>query len=404
MPGPGWYLMDEAEEVEVLEALHERHLSRYRFDDPDAVSKTMQFERELGQILGSRHTLAVNSCTSALYAGLKAVGVGPGTEVLVPGYTFIASIAVIAYCGATPVLVDVDHSLTMDPQDAAAKISPRTRALVPVHMLGAAADLEAICALADGAGCAVVEDAAQACGGSYRGRRLGTVGAAGAFSLNTGKTITAGDGGVLCTDSDDLYEKAFAVHDHGFAPDRAGVLDGGARFGLNFRLHELAAAVGLAQVRKLDAILAKCRALAAVVEEELGELPGISTRTSHDAAGDCRTSHVLVFEDAERARAVAASLGGLPLGASPKHNYALMAQLQGDAPDPSLGVVRHGRPGQLSATDDILGRSVALSIGVVDRYLGTLGDITVLDDTASAAAKARGVRDLIRSTGSRPRS
>ncbi|MEI7033331.1 DegT/DnrJ/EryC1/StrS family aminotransferase [Streptomyces pratensis] len=400
--------MDEAEEAEVLEALREGQLSRYRFGGETSSSKTMLFESEMARILGSEHVLALNSCTSGLLAGLTALGVGPGDEVIVPGYTFIASIASVLFTGARPVLAEIDESLTLDPDDVAAKITPATRAIMPVHMIGAPADMDRLTAIAEQAGCELIEDCAQACGGSYRGRRLGTIGAVGAFSLNTGKTITAGDGGLLVTDSTALYRQAFAFHDHGFAPDRAGLVDEGPRVGLNLRLHELAAAVGLAQSRKLDGILERCRVLKAAVRDELRGLPGVRERVVHDP-GECATAHVLVFDDRALASAVAEALGGSTLAGSVKHNYAHMGQLHAEfARTDSAGrpAVANAAPGSLPRTDDVLARSVALSVGVVDGYLGTLGEVTVLDTPEAAAAKTAAVRRTIESlsasSGRRP--
>ena len=398
MPGPGWFFIDGAEDSEVADAMGERHLSRYRFDDPEAVSKTMLFEQRMAATLGARHVLALNSGTSALLAGLTALGVGPGDEVIVPGYTFIASIASVLFTGARPVLAEIDESLTLDPADVAAKLTPRTKALMPVHMLGAPADMDALMALARQAGCAVIEDCAQACGGSYAGRRLGTIGDIGAYSLNTGKIMTAGDGGLLATSSDTWYAHAFAFHDHGFAPDRASVAQSGPRIGLNLRLHELAAAVGLAQARKLDAILEHCRQLKVAVRGELKDLPGVIERVIHDESGDCGTTHVLMFQDRETAAAVAGALGGRSLAASPKHNYALMAQLHGEFGGGHAAggrAVANSGPGDLPRTDDILARSVALSIGVVDDYLGTLGEVTAADTPEEAGRKSAAVRKVI---------
>jgi dTDP-4-amino-4,6-dideoxygalactose transaminase len=395
VPGPGWYLIDDAEEHEVMEALRERHLGRYRFGDESAVSKTMLFEREMAVLLGSPHTLAVNSCTSALLAGLVGLGVGPGDEVIVPGYTFIASIAAVLFAGARPVLAEVDESLTLAPGDVAAKITDRTKVIMPVHMIGAPADMDRLLAVADGV--PLLEDCAQACGGTYRGSRLGTIGAAGAYSFNTGKTMTTGDGGMLATSSPYLYRHTFALHDHGFAPDRAGLVEDGPRVGLNLRMHELAAAIGLAQIGKLDRILEHCRTLAAVVREGLDGVPGVGHRVVHDD-GWCGTAHVLIFEDSARAAAFADELGGHTLDASTKHNYARMGQLHGEftrlADDGSPRVL-NARPGALPATDDLLSRSVALSVGLVDGYLGTLGEITVLDTAEDAGAKTAQVREVL---------
>ncbi|GAA1938476.1 hypothetical protein GCM10009738_09410 [Kitasatospora viridis] len=383
----------------MLEALRGRQLGRYRFGAEDTVSRTMQFEREMAGLLGSRHVLALNSCTSGLLAGLTALGVGPGDEVIVPGYTFIASIAAVLFTGARPVLAEIDESLTLDPDDVAAKITERTKAIMPVHMIGAPADLDRLLAIARTAGCAVIEDCAQACGASYRGRRVGTIGDIGAFSLNSGKMITAGDGGLLTTDSEALYRQAFAFHDHGFAPDRAGLVDEGPRMGLNLRLHELASAVGLVQARRLDGLLERCRTLKAAVRAELQDLPGVRERVIHDE-GECGTVHVLLFDDPATATAVAAALGGRPLAASSKHNYALMGQLHaefGRLDGEGRTAVGNGAPGDLPRTDDLLARSVALSVGVVDEYLGTLGEVTVLDSPEQAAAKTAEVRKVIES-------
>ncbi|GAB3066802.1 DegT/DnrJ/EryC1/StrS family aminotransferase [Micromonospora schwarzwaldensis] len=395
MPGPGWYLIDDAEERAVLEAMRERHLSRYRFGDESAVSKTMRFEREMAALLDSPHTLAVNSCTSALLAGLVGLGVGPGHEVIVPGYTFIASIAAVLFAGARPVLAEIDESLTIAPEDVAKKITERTRAIMPVHMIGGPADMERLLAVADGL--PLIEDCAQACGGSYRGRRLGTIGAAGTFSFNVGKTMTTGDGGLLATASPQVYRNAFALHDHGFAPDRAGLVEDGPRIGLNLRMHELAAAVGLVQLGRLDRTLEHCRALAAVVRDGLDGIPGVGHRVVHDE-GWCGSAHVLIFDDGAHAAAFARELGGSTLDASTKHNYARMGQLYGEFT--GVGVdgsrtVANAVPGDLPRTDDLLSRSVALSVGVVDGYLGTLGEVTVLDTPAEAAVKTARVREVL---------
>lgn len=398
MPGPGWYLIDSNEEAEVIEALRERHLSRYRFGEGSAASRTMLFEREMAAILGVPHTLATNSCTSALIAGLIALGVGPGDDVIVPGYTFIASIAAVMFTGARPVLAEIDESLTLAPGDVAAKITSRTKAIMPVHMIGAPADMSRLLAVANGI--AVIEDCAQACGGSYGGRRLGTIGAAGAFSFNTSKMMTTGDGGLLATHSADIHRQAFAFHDHGFAPDRAGLIDKGPRIGLNLRMHELAAALGLAQVRKLETTLAHCRTLAAVVREGLEGVEGVGHRRIHDD-GQCGTAHVLVFDDAGRAARFAEALGGSTLAASAKHNYSRMAQLHDEFSRVDASGHRrvlNAAPGDLPCTDDILARSVALSVGVVDGYLGTLGEVNVLDSDRDAAAKTAKVREVLLAT------
>ena len=184
MPGPGAFLVDDEERNEVLDVLQSGYLSRYGEDGDKAFQqKVYLFEREFAEKIGVGHAVAVNSGTSALICGLKALGIGPGDEVLVPGYTFIASISAIMEVGATPVLTEIDHSLTMDARDAEQKITGKTRAIMPVHMLGNPADMDAIRTLAARHSLAVIEDCCQAVGGSYGGRRLGSLGDIGARGM-----------------------------------------------------------------------------------------------------------------------------------------------------------------------------------------------------------------------------
>ncbi|MGW2642929.1 DegT/DnrJ/EryC1/StrS family aminotransferase [Streptomyces sp. NPDC001348] len=401
MAGPGVSRIGLEEEAELLSVVRERELSRYRFDDHDGSalpSKVSRFEEEFRTLTGARHCLGMNSCTSALYAGLLAAGVGPGDEVIVPGYTFIASIAAVAHTGAEPVLAEIDESLLLDPADVAAKITSRTKAVMAVHMLGAPCDLDALLDVTREHGLLLVEDCAQAGGGTYRGRHLGTVGGLGAFSLNVFKTFTAGDGGVLLTDDDDLYETAFALHDHGAAPLRSGVTDGPPLFGLNLRMHELTGAFALAQVRKLPDTLRTLRANRDKFADAIGDLPGVTRRRLHDPDGDCATVLAYTFASAAMAAEVAARLGTITLSHSGKHNYANMPQLRPDLRTPAQSRMRRPDhavlrrsypPGSLPRTDDLLSRSIALSVGVVDSYLGSgVGiDVTAEDDTIEAAAR-----------------
>lgn len=401
MPGPGWYMMGDAEREQVLDVLERRELIRYRYDSTDEaeISKTMQLEKGIGAALGAPYVLAVNSGTSALLCALRAIDIGFGDEVIVPGYTFIASIAAIVYAGATPVLAEVDESLTIDPDDVRRKLSPRTRAIMPVHMIGVPANMDAISAIAVENGLAVVEDVAQACGGSYHGRALGTIGTAGAFSLNVGKTITAGDGGFLVTGERAIYERAFAFHDHGFLPERSGVIDDGPLLGLNLRINELGSALALAQLSRLETILARCRQSKRIVADTFFGLRGARERVVHDLDGECASAYVLIFESSHRATQAASALGGRPLGKSIKHNYALMPQLQRlrKSASSKLPRVRFANPGDLPQTDSILERAVALSIGVVDGYLGTMGGITIIDTPEEVLSKAVDLRARIES-------
>jgi dTDP-4-amino-4,6-dideoxygalactose transaminase len=402
MAGPGLELVGEEEEQLVLEALRSRQLSRYRFDDENAPpSMVFRFERELESYLAVKHCLGTNSCTSALFCALTALGVGPGDEVLVPGYTFIATMAAVAHARAVPVLCEIDDSLTLDPEHVRAKITPRTRGIIAVHMLGAPCDMAALRAIADEHGLFLIEDVAQACGGSYRGKRLGSWGDAGAFSLNVFKTITAGDGGVLALRDTAAYERAFALHDHGSRPLRLGVAEGDAILGLNLRMHELTGAVALAQLRKLDGICSLMHANKALLLEAVGDLPHARGRRLNDAKGECATLAVWLFDTPQRAQQVATVLGCRRLIESGKHYYGNMPQLLrramphgGSCPFSCSSYptsVRYSR-GQLPRTDDLLARAVAISVGVSDSYLGSSFGVRITstpDEIATTASELR---------------
>jgi len=208
------------------------------------------FEREFGDYCGTRHAVGVNSGTSALHLALLAAGVGPGDEVIAPAFTFVATVAAIEYTGARAILVDVDPlTLTMDPARLEAAITPKTRALIPVHLYGQPADMDPILSIARAHGLVLVEDAAQAHGAEYRGRRVGSIGDMACFSFYPGKNLgAAGDGGAL-TASDDEYAQAVHVLRDWGAPEKyLHVVKG-----FNFRLDEIQAAILRVKLRRLEA-------------------------------------------------------------------------------------------------------------------------------------------------------
>ena len=258
MPGPGSYLIGEEERRHVAEVMETGYLSRYGSEsDPRFKHKVVTLERLFAERSSVKHALAVNGGTGALMASLVALGVGPGVEVLVPGYTFVASISAVLAVGGVPVLAEIDESLTMDPRDLEAKITPRTKVIMPVHMLGNPSDMDAIMEIARKHKLLVLEDCCQALGATYKGKAIGTYGDIGAFSLNINKTITSGDGGIVITNNTALYERAFGYHDQGHKPLRMG-LEIGKRsiLGINLRMNELSGAFALGQLEKLDRILA----------------------------------------------------------------------------------------------------------------------------------------------------
>jgi 8-amino-3,8-dideoxy-alpha-D-manno-octulosonate transaminase len=273
-----------SEELEALaRVVRSKNLFRY-YGVGDGPQEVDAFEREFAEFMGARHALCVNAGSSALICALIGAGVGPGDDVIVPAYTWNATPNGVIAAGAVPVLAEVDESLTLDPADAERRLTPRTKALLVVHMRGAPADMRALTALAAERGLVLVEDVCQAAGASFEGGRLGTFGDAGAFSLQFNKIITTGEGGVMITDRDDLYELAIDVHDCA-GSTRRGV--GLPRFpGWNFRASELQGAVARVQLGRLDGLLERMRANHSRLSEQITQLPGLTLRHTNDHGGD----------------------------------------------------------------------------------------------------------------------
>jgi dTDP-4-amino-4,6-dideoxygalactose transaminase len=388
MPGPGAFLVGEEERRHVAEVMETGYLSRYGSEDnPRFKHKVVTLERRFAERSGVKHALAVNGGTGAIMASLVALGVGPGVEVLVPGYTFVASISAVLAVGGIPVLTEIDESLTMDPADLSGKITGRTRVIMPVHMLGNPSAIDEIIAVARRHHLLVLEDACQAMGASYKGKAIGSIGDIGAFSLNFMKTITSGDGGIVITDDTGLYERAFAFHDQGHKPLRMG-LEIGKRsiLGLNLRMNELSGAFALGQLEKLDRILSMLKERKARFKNALLEarIPGMKFRTLNDP-GECATLLVVIFDDVRAAARVAKELGSKTVAESGWHVYNHMEQIL--AVTDEKGKPRY-RKGMLPRTDDILARSIALSVGVVDPGLGAGFGINVLSSEAEIDAAA----------------
>ncbi len=294
------------------------HLARYYNPRPSQVDKLEAYARRL---FGVKHALAVNSGTSALNCAYVACGIGPGDEVIVPAYTFFATAAAVVAAKGVPVIAEIDESLTMDPADAARKITPRTKAIVPVHMAGCAADMGAITALARKHNLFVIEDNAQACGGSYRGRPLGAIGHMGCFSLSTYKITGAGEAGLVITDDEWLDTRARSQHDTAacWRPDRyAKERRPGELFcGQNYRLSELEGAVNLVQLRKTQAQARRYQRNLRRITVRLDEFPETRLRRSNDPEGDVGYNLILLARDRPSADLLADALRaeGVPAGA-----------------------------------------------------------------------------------------
>jgi dTDP-4-amino-4,6-dideoxygalactose transaminase len=297
------------EEIQALRRVIESgKLFRYQGDQP---SETDRFEREWAACIGVPHAVAVASGTTALSCALAGLQIGPGDEVIVPAYTYIATALAVLAVGAVPVLAEVDASLTMDPADAARKVTSRTKALLPVHMAGLPCDMDALMALARDKGLAVVEDACQADGGSYKGRRYGSIGDAGAFSFNYFKIITCGEGGAFVTRHDEVYQRGLIYHDAGcpFFRDTSEVTVP-LFAGMGTRFSELLGSVLRVQLTRLDGILAGLRAEKRALREALAGETAFSFNPVHDPDGDCGSQLGLLFASEAEARAFHAAAPG----------------------------------------------------------------------------------------------
>ncbi len=307
---PGFEIFGDEERKEVLDVLETGVLMRYGFDGArNGHWKARTFEKDLAEKLGTRYCHLCASGTSALSAALAACGIGAGDEVIVPPFTFVATIEAVLTAGAIPVFADIDETLCLDPAAVSRAITARTRAVLPVHMCGAMARIDQIADICSRQGLVLIEDACQAVGGSYQGRSLGTFGKAGCFSFDPVKTITCGEGGAVITADKKVYRAvdAFADHGHDHVGNDRGLEDH-VIVGLNFRISELNAAVGVAQLRKLDDIIAKQRAYKAKLVNLLSEFPDVTLREIPDPEGDTATFISFFMPDEESARQTAKDL------------------------------------------------------------------------------------------------
>lgn len=389
MPGPGMELIGEEEKRELLEVIEGGYLFRYGDeDDPHFKAKVYKLEQEVARLSGVRYAVAMNSGTSALLVALSGLGVGPGDEVVVPGYTFIASISSVVYARAIPILAEIDRTFNLDPKDVENKITSRTKAIMVVHMLGNPARLDELKAIADKHNLLLIEDCAQAFGASYHGRPIGSIGHAGCFSFNIFKTITAGDGGMVITDNEQAYKRFFAIHDQGHMPLREGVEIGERPLiGLDFRMTELQGAVLLAQLRKLDKIRFHLHQNKERFKKQIANIPGLEFRQLTDPEGECATLLTVIFPDTKVAQKVAEELGTKVVASCGWHVYSNMEQILN-----KLTVTPEGCPftcpyykggevlyrkGMLSQTDDLLSRSINVGIGISDIGLGSGFGVTM---------------------------
>jgi 8-amino-3,8-dideoxy-alpha-D-manno-octulosonate transaminase len=303
---PGFELWGAEERKEVNEVLETGILMRYGFDGlRKGMWKSKELEKAICKKFGSKYAQLTSSGTSALTTALAALGIGPGDEVIMPSFTFVASFEAVISAGAVPVFVDVDDTLTLKPGAIRKAITPKTKCIMPVHMCGSMADMDAITIICKEHNLLLLEDACQSIGATYKGKVLGTIGDAGAFSFDFVKTITCGEGGAVVTSNEDVYIKCDAYSDHGH--DHKGGPDRGADLhpfiGYNFRISELHAAVGLAQIKRLDTFLTIQKKNHAQLKNILSQITEISFRKIPDPSGDSCTflSWFLPTEETTRA-------------------------------------------------------------------------------------------------------
>ncbi len=303
---PGVHYFDDQEIEAALRIVRSKSLFRYY--GVDLQKETEKFEEEFARAAGTRHALAVASGTSALSVALSALGAGPGQEIIVPAYMWVSVIAAVVNQGAIPVLADVDDTFCLDPKDVERKITPRTTGIILVHMSGAPGDAKAIQKIAKAKGLFLLEDCAQCNGGSIGGQKVGTFGDMGIFSFQMNKNMSSGEGGCVVTNDAQLYRRAFACHDLGYARDENGRLVFNdptlCLWGKGCRMDELRAAILRVQLRKLPLIISSMRRSKYRIRQALEQFPEVRLRRIQDPLGDTGCFLITTYRDAETARRV----------------------------------------------------------------------------------------------------
>jgi len=277
MSGPGSYLVGKEERENILEVIDSKYLFRYGdLDDPAFTKKVYTLEREFSNYIGVNYCVATVSGTMALYNALKTLGIEAGDEVIVPDATWIASVAPITYLCARPIFVDVlESTWCIDPKKIEEAITPKTKAIVAVHLYGGMCEMDEIMAIAKKHNLYVIEDSAEAIGSEYKGKKAGSMGDFGVFSFHGTKTITTGEGGILVTNSAELYEKASILHDHGRDP-KIKKMFWAEKVGFKYKMSNLQAALGYAQMQRVEDLVDKKIEIFNMYKKELSKIEGIS--------------------------------------------------------------------------------------------------------------------------------
>ncbi len=379
MPGHEW--IGNEERNHLLEVMNTGILFRYEFkNERQGIYKVKEFEDKFAAFTGASHAHAVTSGTAALKVALAALGIAPGDEVITQGFTFIATFEAIIEAGAVPIPAEIDDTLNMDPADFERKITPKTKCVIPVHMLGSPARIEEILAIAARQGIKVIEDTAQALGAELNGKKVGTLGHMGTFSFDFYKTITTGEGGMVITNDRHLYTRSseYADHGHDHNPAVGRAMEGRNFLGYNYRMHELTAAVGLGQLDKIELILKRQEENQAPIREALAALPGVRIRAVPATGKDSFTHVCALFPDADKALSFHKKI--LEKGFSaiyfrnnywhyvPNWEHLLAKKTVWPGPYPFSGLPYGGtmdyQAGMLPQSDEILGRTLVFPVAL----------------------------------------
>lgn len=315
---PGFELIGKEEREAVNEVFDKGGvLFRHGFEKlRNGVYRVDEFEKEFAKKFSVKYARAVSSGTAALLVALKSLGIKPGDEVITQSFTFVATVEAIITAGATPVITEVNRTLNMDPADLERKITNKTKAIIPVHMLGVGAQMDEIISIAKKRNIPVLEDTAQAIGGEYKGKKLGTIGDVGIYSFDFGKTMTTGEGGMVVTNNKEIYLRAKEYSDHGHQenPDVPRAEDTRRISGFNFSMAELSGAIGLVQLRKLDFMISLQRKNKNKIKKRIKDIAGIEFRDLPDPEGDCGDCLVFFVTDKEKAKRIAKTFQELGIG------------------------------------------------------------------------------------------
>jgi len=387
---PGFEFFGAEERKHVNDVLETGILMRYGFDGPrKGIWKAKELEEAICQTFGCKHAQLVSSGTAALTTAMSALGIGYGDEVILPSFTFVASFEAVLSVGAIPVFVDVDDTLTLNPDAVRNAITVKTKCVMPVHMCGSMADMDALQAICKENNLLLLEDACQSIGATYKGKKLGTIGDAGTFSFDFVKTITCAEGGAVLTNREDVYINSDGYSDHGH--DHKGV-DRGADLhpfvGYNFRISELHAAVGLAQIKKLDTFLSTQKKNHTALKNILSAVPEISFRRIPDETGDSCTflSWFLPTEDITRAVVAEMKVQNILAGNfywydNNWHYIRKWDHLKNSItlnalhPDLKAAVMHHANK-DFTASDTVMSRCISTAIGLLwsDEQIKTKGE------------------------------